>query len=217
MMGPPGSLVLLNDGALMPLVGLGTAAGAAAAQAAGEALASGRPAPINEEVKAAVKAAVACGYRHIDTAYVYGVEASIGAALAELFAEGAVRREELFVTTKLFNSHHAAADVEPACRASLAALQLEYADLYLMHWPYAFQNVVQPVGEVLFPRGPDGALLYAPEAPPLATWLAMERLLPRGLCRSIGVSNFSAAQLDQLYHPPASVPPAVNQVDKCGR
>ena len=74
-------------------------------------------------------------YRHIDTAYVYGVEASIGAALREVFAEGTVRREELFVTTKLFNTHHAKEDVEPACRRSLALLGLDYVDMYLMHWP----------------------------------------------------------------------------------
>ena len=164
--------VQLNDGhTIMPLFGLGTAAGAAAAQAAGEALASGRLTPVSEEVKAAVKEAIACGYRHLDTAYVYGVEASIGAALREVFAEGTIRREELFVTTKLFNSHHAKADVEPACRRSLALLGLDYVDMYLMHWPYAFQNIPQAVGEVLFPRGADGELLYAPEITPLETWL----------------------------------------------
>ena len=211
---PPAMLTAtLNDGHTMPLFGLGTAAGAAAAQAAGEALASGEPSPVSEEVKAAVKEAIACGYRHIDTAYVYGVEASIGAALREVFGEGTIRREELFVTTKLFNSHHAAADVEPACHRSLAILGLDYVDMYLMHWPYAFQNVVQDVGEVLFPRGTDGELLYAPEITPLETWLAMEKLVALGLCRSIGVSNMNEAQLEQLCHAPATIKPAVNQVE----
>eukprot|EP01043_Picozoa_sp_COSAG02_P010020 COSAG02_NODE_346_length_24113_cov_13.213001_10_plen_421_part_00 len=206
--------VQLNNGHTMPLLGLGTAAGAQAAQAAGEALASGRPSPVSEEIKDAVKQAIACGYRHIDTAYVYGVEASIGAALREVFAEGMVRREELFVTTKLFNSHHAKEDVEPACRRSLALLGLGYVDLYLMHWPYAFQNIPQAVGEVLFPRGTDGELLYAPEIAPLETWLAMERLVaPLGLCKSIGVSNMNEAQLQQLCQPPTSIKPTVNQVE----
>ena len=85
-------------------------------------MASGRPSPVSEEIKDAVKQAIACGYRHIDTAYVYGVEASIGAALREAFAEGVVRREELFVTTKLFNSHHAKEDGRARERAEVQRL-----------------------------------------------------------------------------------------------
>lgn len=205
----PSVNVTLNSGFQMPLLGLGTALGAAAVQASAEAAARGEPQPVSEEVKQAVKHAVTIGYRHIDTAFVYGVEETIGIALQELFAEGVVSRGDMFITTKLFNTFHRPDDVEPACRASLAALQLDYVDLYLMHWPQAFQNIPE-MG--LFPKDDEGNVLYDVQTTPTETWLAMETLVGLGLCRSIGVSNFNEAQMNDLYTA-AAIMPACNQVE----
>ena len=110
-----GPRITLNDGRSMPQVGLGTW--------------KSKPG----EVKAAVKAAVKAGYRHIDCAAIYRNEHEVGAALSELFAEGVVKREELWVTSKLWNDFHKAADVPQACAKTLKDLQLEYLDLYLIH------------------------------------------------------------------------------------
>ncbi len=153
----------------------------------------------------AVKAALALGYRHIDCAAIYGNEAEIGRALAEAFAEGSLRREELWVTSKLWNDAHGPEAVLPALRRTLADLQLAYLDLYLMHWPIAHR------AGVLLPRGA-GDYVALDELPLARTWAAMEPAVGLGLCRHLGVSNFSAVKL-RVLHAGATVRPEVNQIE----
>lgn len=177
----------LNNGAEMPAFGLGT----------------WKSAP--GEVRAAVIEAVKLGYRHIDCAWIYGNEAEIGQALAELFAEGVVTRQDLWITSKLWNDRHAPQDVSGALRETLDKLGLESLDLYLIHWPIAFER------GVTYPR--TGAQMRSLQEVPLAsTWEAMEALVDAGLCRSVGVSNFSVKKLAALLDV-ARIKPAVNQIE----
>lgn len=177
----------LNNGAEMPAFGLGT----------------WKSAP--GEVRAAVIEAVKLGYRHIDCAWIYGNEAEIGQALAELFAEGVVTRQDLWITSKLWNDRHAPQDVAGALRETLDKLGLESLDLYLIHWPIAFER------GVTYPR--TGAQMRSLQEVPLAsTWEAMEALVDAGLCRSVGVSNFSVKKLAALLDV-ARIKPAVNQIE----
>ncbi len=157
------------------------------------------------DVKKAVKDALHAGYRHIDTAAAYGNEEVIGEALSEIFAEGKIFREDVFITSKLWNDSHAEGQVIPALQDSLKKLQLDYLDLYLIHWPVAFRNGVD------FPKKPED-YLTPEEAPIIETWKQMEKAKKDGLAKHIGVSNFSDVKLKELIEK-ASVKPEMNQVE----
>lgn len=191
-MAPQGKTVILNNGSSMPIIGLGT-----------------WQAP-KGEVGAAVRTAIENGYRHIDCAACYGNEAEIGEVLADLFAKGVVSREELFVTSKLWNSEHQPKDVKPACEKTLADLKLGYLDMYLIHWPQAFAK--EAPGNCSFPKNADGSVRYDTETTTEQTWQALEALVDAGLCKAIGLSNFNSAQITQLMQT-CRIPPANLQVE----
>jgi diketogulonate reductase-like aldo/keto reductase len=181
----------LFTGARMPAIGLGT---------------FGSDHVTAEEIATAVKGAAQVGYRHFDCASVYGNEDRIGGALREIVASG-IRREELWITSKLWNDKHAAADVIPSCRQSLADLQLDYLDMYLVHWP--FPNF-HPPGCDVRSRSPE-ARPYIHENY-MQTWRQMEKLVDLGLVRHIGTSNMTIAKL-KLLLPDARIAPAVNEME----
>ncbi|MEB3327658.1 MAG: aldo/keto reductase [Candidatus Sericytochromatia bacterium] len=175
------------NGDRMPMLGLGT----------------WKSAP--GEVRTAVREALTLGYRHLDCAPIYGNEAEVGQALAEAIAAGTVRREDVWLTSKLWNDAHAPEAVEPALRKTLADLRVDHLDLFLIHWPVVFRP------GVVFPES--GADFLPLAACPLAdTWAAMEAVRDAGLCRHIGVSNFSVAKLEGLLAAGGSCP-EVNQVE----
>jgi len=157
------------------------------------------------EVGEAVKTALQLGYRHIDCAAVYGNEAEIGVALEEAFADGGIARADVWITSKLWNTSHAPADVRPALMQTLSDLRLDYLDLYLMHWPVVLKSdAAMPLSAADF--------ISLDELPVADTWRAMEPLVAEGLCRQIGVSNFSVLKLEALLGA-AQIPPAVNQIE----
>jgi D-xylose reductase len=163
----------------------------------------------------AVVEAVRAGYRHFDSAADYANEAETGAGLARAMAEGLVKREELWITSKLWNTHHAPEHVEEACRKTLADLRLDCLDLYLIHFPIALEYV--PI-ETRYPaewlHDPDAAEPVMKRAPvPLhQTWMAMEALVEKGLVNRIGVCNYSTALIHDLMAY-AVVPPHTLQVE----
>ena len=146
------------------------------------------------------------GYRHFDCAAVYGNEHAVGGALQRIMAEG-VPREELWITSKLWNDMHAEEDVIPSFRRSLADLQLDYLDLYLVHWP--FPNF-HPSGCDVSSRSPD-ARPYIHEHY-MKTWRQMEKLMELGLVRNIGTSNMTIPKLELLLRD-AEVHPVCNEME----
>lgn len=157
------------------------------------------------EVGPVIREAIRLGYRHFDCAAAYANEAEIGAAFAAAITEGDVTRDALFVTSKLWNDAHHEADVRPALEKTLADLQFDYLDLYLMHWPVALRP------GAFFPQSPDD-LLSLDEVPLIETWRALEACQQAGLARHIGVSNFSARKIEALADQ-AEIPIAANQVE----
>ncbi|KAK7720521.1 hypothetical protein SLS63_009739 [Diaporthe eres] len=177
----------LNNGLSVPAVGLGTW--------------QSKP----NEVKNAVELALKSGYRHVDAAAVYDNEKEVGAGIK---ASG-VSRKDIFLTSKLWNTHHKGEDVERAVDTSLADLQTDYLDLYLIHWPVSFRRINDterfPIDEQTF--GVDVI-----DVPIIETWRAMEALVKKGKIRTIGVSNFSIAKINEIWDA-AEIKPAVNQVE----
>jgi diketogulonate reductase-like aldo/keto reductase len=161
----------------------------------------------NTKTHDAVKTAVEVGFRHLDAAERYRNEAQVGSALKELFADGIVRREDLFVTTKLWNNNHRPERVKPALQASLHRLGLDAADLYLVHTPFAFQP-----GDDQDPRHPHGAVIYDEGVTLAETWAAMETLVDDGLSGAIGLSDVDADRAREIIDT-ARIEPAVVEVE----
>lgn len=154
----------------------------------------------------AVEQAIETGYRHIDCAMVYENEKEVGKGIQQAIKRGIVRREDLFITSKLWNTDHGAKYAEQACRKTLADLGLDYLDLYLVHWGVAFEH-----GGELEPLDKNG-LAKLSFVPLQQTWQAMESLVQKGLVKSIGVANYSAPMLIDLLGY-ATIKPTINQVE----
>ena len=158
------------------------------------------------EVGRAVKTALDVGYRHLDCAAIYGNEAEIGTALDEYFEENELDRDQVWVTSKLWNNAHRPEDVKPALKQTLSDLKLDYLDLYLMHWPVAFKSGLEG-----FP-GSDDDYLSLDKIPLEDTWDAMVELREEGLIKHAGVSNFSITKLKDLIAKSDEVP-EMNQIE----
>jgi len=177
----------INDNTSIPALGLGTWKSS------------------NGEVSQAVSKAIEIGYRHIDCASIYQNQKEIGTALTRTLGAGQVKREDLWITSKLWNNAHAKKHVQPALERTLKDLQLDYLDLYLIHWPVNFQP------NIMFPKKPEE--FVAPDAIPIIeTWQAMEKMVKKGLCRFIGVCNFNVSRLDSLRRQ-AKIHPVMNQIE----
>ena len=176
-----------DNGDTLPMIGLGT----------------WKSAP--GDVYEAVNYALDTGYRHLDCASIYGNEAEVGRALSESFEEGVVARDDVWVTSKLWNDAHRPEHVRPALEETLEDLQIDTLDLYLMHWPIALKRGTG------MPESPDD-FLSLDEVPLSETWAAMEELVDEGLVRHIGVSNFNIPNLQHLFDV-ADHAPEMNQVE----
>ncbi|KAH3764949.1 aldo/keto reductase [Pelomyxa schiedti] len=150
----------------------------------------------------AVKLAISCGYRHIDCAEKYGNEEEIGQAIAAAMAENHLTRNQLWLTSKLWSTHHAPEDVRPALLKTLSDLGVSYLDLYLIHFPLSFTK------DAPFPPQPEHYI----EIPTIDTWREMEKLVDDGLVRNIGVSNFSCAKIEKFWDQ-CRIKPSVNQFE----
>ncbi|KAF5271994.1 hypothetical protein FQR65_LT04975 [Abscondita terminalis] len=177
----------LNSGDEIPVVGLGTYKSA------------------KGEVSQAVKDAIEVGYRHFDCAWFYLNEEEVGIGLRAKIEDGTVKREDLFVVTKLWNNFHDKESVVPMLKQQLKNLGLDYVNLYLMHWPFGFKKEADcwPVDDV-----PNA---YS-DVDYLETWKGMEECVKLGLARNIGISNFNSEQIERLLNS-ANIKPATNQIE----
>jgi alcohol dehydrogenase (NADP+) len=179
--------ISFDNGDEMPMLGLGTWKSA--------------PGDAYEAVKTALDA----GYRHVDCAAIYKNEPEVGEALTESLDAGVADRDDVWVTSKLWNDAHAPEHVRPALEQTLDDLQLDALDLYLVHWPVAFERGVD------YPESTD-EFVSLDEIPLTETWAAMEDLKAEGLVRHIGVSNFNIPKL-QLLIDAGRVKPEMNQIE----
>jgi diketogulonate reductase-like aldo/keto reductase len=155
----------------------------------------------------ATKAALEAGFRHLDCSERYRNEQAVGDALQEVFKAGAIQRKDVFVTTKLWNNNHRPERVKPAFEASCRRLQIDHADCYLVHTPFAFQP-----GDEQEPRDARGQVIYDSGVTLAETWQALERLVDEGRCGAIGLSNVNLAKLREIVDG-ARIKPAVVEVE----
>ncbi|XP_047518930.1 uncharacterized protein LOC125058826 isoform X2 [Pieris napi] len=179
--------VELNDGFMMPALGVGTAL-------------------LHKSLtKYIICAAIDLGYRTIDSAFIYGNEKEIGEAINEKINDGTVRREDLFIISKLWSTFHRRDVVEKACKMSLKAMGLDYFDLYLIHNPMSFKEGDDPIPKIA------NVIQYS-ESDYLDAWFGLEKLVKKGLVIRIGVSNFNSAQIDRILDK-GRIKPVVNQIE----
>ena len=179
----------LGNGAAMPALGFGTLI------------------PDPEATRTAVEVALETGFRLLDTAERYRTEREVGDAMKAAFARRKLAREDVFVVTKLWNTNHRPERVGPAFAASLARLQVDYIDLYLVHTPFAFQP-----GDDQDPRDASGNAIYDRGVTLLETWRAMEALVDGGRCKAIGLSDIGVDQAREIVDA-ARIEPAVIHVE----
>jgi diketogulonate reductase-like aldo/keto reductase len=180
---------LANGAGAMPALGFGTLI----------------PDPL--ATKQATKAALEAGFRHFDCSERYRNEGAVGDALQEMFKAGTVQRQDVFVTTKLWNNNHRPERVKPAFEASCRRLQVDYVDCYLIHTPFAFRP-----GDDQDPRDERGQVIYDSGVTLGETWRALESLVDEGRCRSIGLSNVNLEKLKEIVEG-ARITPAVVEVE----
>lgn len=166
----------LRNGLKMPMVGFGTYA----------------PKDPEDDIIEAVHTAVKNGYRYLDCAAIYRNERAVGSAIKQLIVEGTVTREELFVASKLWNTCHRPDLVRASLKKTLDDLGLKYLDLFLIHWPVAYKE-----GGEFHPKDANGKVIYS-DVDYLDTWKALEDCVDEGLCRNIGLSNFSSRQIQRI-------------------
>jgi len=157
--------------------------------------------------KQATKTALEVGFRHLDCAERYRNEEAVGDAMQTVLKAGMIRREEVFVTTKLWNTNHRPERVKPAFEASLRRLQLDYVDCYLIHTPFAFQP-----GDEQDPRDERGQVIYDRGVTLIETWQALERLVDDGHCKAIGLSDVTLEKVREVVAA-ARIKPAVVEVE----
>jgi diketogulonate reductase-like aldo/keto reductase len=157
--------------------------------------------------RTATRAALEAGFRLLDASERYRNEQEVGEAMQEVFQAGKIKREEVFIATKLWNNNHRPQRVKPAFEASLKKLQLDHVDLYLIHTPFAFQP-----GDEQDPRDANGNVIYDKGVTLLETWRAMEALMDEGKCKAIGLSDVSLGQVKEVFEA-ARIKPAVVHVE----
>ncbi|EYC00307.1 hypothetical protein Y032_0116g552 [Ancylostoma ceylanicum] len=184
----PAPTVKLSSGFEMPLVGLGTW--------------QSKPGEVGKAVEAALKA----GYTHIDCAWIYGNQVEIGEVLKKLFSS-THKREDIFITSKVWNTFHSAAGCKKNVEEILTQLQLKYIDLMLIHWPGGYEEGTDPL-----PKRPGSDKYKYSNEDYITTWKVLEGFVKEGKIRSIGISNFNHKQIDRVIAN-STIKPAVHQVE----